>query len=87
MTPRNDGRGPSKSRPTQLIGLLLWRGGLLIVGIAILIEASRNILRWVRVPVQIEIGGGLMLAGAALVLLSFILERIEDSRREGNLLD
>ena len=69
-------------RTTQLIGLILWRGGLLIIGAAALIETMRWILRFWTMPLQIEIGLGLLLSGAALVILSLVLERIHDIQAE-----
>jgi hypothetical protein len=65
--------------------LLLWRGGLLVVAAAILFEAARLFLRFIKLPVQIEIGLGLGIAGAALVFVSLVLERLQDLRSEGNL--
>jgi hypothetical protein len=69
-------------RTIQLIGFILWRGGLLIIGAAALIEALRWILRFWTMPLQIEIGLGLLLSGAILVILSLVMERIHDSRAE-----
>ncbi len=69
----------------QVVGLLLWRGGLLIVIGAVLFEMARLLLRFVALPLQLEIGFGLCAAGVVLVLLSLILERIQDLRTEGNL--
>ena len=53
-----------------------------IEGATVLIEAARWILRFWTMPVQIEIGLGLLLAGAALIMLSLVLERIHDVRVE-----
>ncbi|MHC4079126.1 MAG: hypothetical protein ACYST0_11880 [Planctomycetota bacterium] len=72
-------------RPAQLIGLLLWRGGWILVVVWLLVEAARWILRFVELPIQLEVGVGLILAGGVLVVLSLILERIQDARREGDL--
>jgi hypothetical protein len=69
----------------QIIGLLLWRGGLLLVAGTVVFEVARLLLRLVALPVQLEIGFGLVVAGGALVLISLILERIQDLRIEGNL--
>ena len=72
-------------RRIQLIGFLLWRGGLLLVGATIVFETARFILRFVELPPQLEIGFGLGLAGAVLVVTSFVMERIQDYRTEGDL--
>lgn len=72
-------------RPVQLTGLILWRGGVLIVGATALIEAIRWILRFWTLPTQVEIGLGLLLSGAALVMLSLMMERVQDMRAEKDL--
>lgn len=72
-------------RAVQLIGLLLWRGGLLFIGAAILFYAARFLLRFISVPVQLEVGLGLMVAGFCLVMISLITERIADARTEEDL--
>ena len=72
-------------RRVQVIGLLLWRGGLLFAGSWVAYLVARQALRMIEVPPQVEVGAGLMGAGALLVLVSLILERIEDARREGDL--
>lgn len=72
-------------KSAQLVGLLLWRGGLLLIGAWALFEAARWFLRFVDLPLQLEIGLGLLIAGCALVVLSVILERIQDRRGEGDL--
>lgn len=72
-------------RPIHLLGLLLWRGGLLLAGGWVLYEAARLLLRFIRLPAQLEIGLGLLVAGLAMVLLSLILERIQDIRAEREL--
>lgn len=74
-------------RRTQLLGLLLWRGGLLLVVVTGLFEGARLLLRFVDLPVQLEIGFGLGAAGAALVVTSFVMERVQDLRAEGDLLE
>ena len=72
-------------RRTHLIGLALWRGGLLLVGGTLLYEGARRVLWFVDLPAQVEFGVGLGLAGLALVMLSLVLERVRDARREGDL--
>jgi hypothetical protein len=69
----------------QIFGLILWRGGLLFVGAAVLFEAARMLLRFIDIPDQLQIGLGLAFAGFALVILSLIIERIRDLRTEGEL--
>lgn len=72
-------------RRAQLIGMILWRGGLLLAAGWAFYEGATWILRLVEVPRQIEVGLGLVLAGLGLVLVSLILERIRDARAEGDL--
>ncbi len=72
-------------RRTQIIGLLLWRGGLMFTGAWVAFIAARQFIRLVEVPAQVEIGLGLVLTGALLVLVSLILERAADVRREGDI--
>ncbi len=50
-----------------------------------LFEAARWLLRFVDLPLQLEIGLGFLLAGVALVILSLILERVQDYHAEGDL--
>ena len=69
----------------QAIGLLLWRGGLLLAGSWAAFLVARQLIRLIDLPAQVEIGAGLMLAGMLLVLASLVFERIEDARREGDL--
>ena len=69
-------------RSTHLIGLLLWRGGLLLAGVAVVVETLRALLAFVDIPREIEYGVALVLGGFLLVLVSLILERIEDLRAE-----
>jgi hypothetical protein len=70
---------------TQVVGALLWRGGLLLAAAAALFESARWILRVVDIPRQLEIGFGLLLSGFVLVMVSLIVERIKDSRLESDL--
>ncbi len=70
---------------TQVVGALLWRGGLLLAAAAALFESARWILRVVDMPPQLEIGFGLLLSGFVLVMVSLIVERIKDSRLESDL--
>lgn len=74
-------------RKTHVIGLILWRGGLLLVGGYVLYCAVQYALRICRlfglhIPVALEIGLGLIIAGLLFILFSIIIERIQDARRE-----
>lgn len=75
---RRSGQGVMKR--SQLLGLVLWRAGILIVGGYFVFLALRYILRFAD-PV-LEIGVSLVLAGALFVLASVVHEQIEDARRE-----
>jgi hypothetical protein len=57
------------------------------VGATVLFEVARFLFRFIDLPLQLEIGFGLGAAGAALVIISFVLERIQDYRAEGDLLE
>ena len=72
-------------RPAQLMGLLLWRAGLILVCVWGLVETADWFLRFVELPPQLELGCALILAGGALFVISVILERIRDARGEGDL--
>ena len=72
-------------RRGQVVGLLLWRGGLLVVAMAAAVELVRMVMRYYRFPLQVEIGTSLVGGGILLVVLSMILERISDAREEGDL--
>lgn len=72
-------------RAIHLVGLVLWRGGLILAAAVILFQTARWILRFVEIPLQLEIGSALLLSGMALVLLSVVLERVMDYRKEGGL--
>ncbi len=71
--------------PTQLVGFFLWRAGLLLVAGYSAFRAARLALRFIDLPSELEVGLGLVLAGAFLVLLSLVLERIVDAREERRL--
>lgn len=72
-------------RSVHLAGLLLWRGGLLLVGGYSLFHGARTLVRLVALPWELEVGLALGLAGLALVMASLVAERIVDARREGEL--
>ena len=67
------------------MGLFLWRFGLLLAGATGLYRMTKRLLRFIDLPVQLEIGIGLVFSGAVLFMVSLIMERIVDSRLEGDL--
>ena len=78
-------RRKDQVRPTHYIGLFLWRGGLLLVGGWALFESIRRASHFVTLPRQVEIGAGLVIAGAVMVMVSLIVERARDYRAEKEL--
>lgn len=70
-------------KKSHVLGLVLWRAGILIVGGYFLFLALRFILR-IADPV-LEVGVSLVLAGALFVLVSVVREQIEDARGERSL--
>ena len=66
----------------QVVGLLLWRGGLLLSSSWGLFRGARYALSRFVLPLQLEIGAACVLAGLGLVMLSLILERMQDARAE-----
>ena len=72
-------------RPLHRVGMLMWRGGLLLLGVTAAVEIMRSLLRFVDVPGQVEFGTAFVLAGLALVMVSLIMERVKDARSEGYL--
>jgi len=72
-------------RVTQTLGLMLWRGGLLLAGGAALWEGLRYAMWFIDLPVQVEVGLGLLIAGALFVAGSLLAERFLDARTEGDL--
>ena len=66
-------------KKTQLLGLVLWRAGIIFLGAYFLFLALRSILH-ITDPV-LEVGVTLVLAGALFVLVSVVREQIEDARR------
>lgn len=69
----------------QLAGLFLWRTGLLLAGGTALYNVVEKLLQFIDLPRQLEIGVGFLVAGAIVVMISFIMERIVDMRAEGDL--
>lgn len=72
-------------RSIQLVGLLLWRFGLILASITALYRMARFLLQFIELPIQLEIGVGLLLTGFTLVLASLVMERVVDARSEGDL--
>jgi hypothetical protein len=72
-------------RRAHVLGLLLWRGGTMLVLGTVLFEGGRWLLRFFKVPVELEVGFGMLIAGLALVVLSLVLERWRDYRGEGEM--
>ena len=69
---------------TQLSGLLLWRFGLLLAGATGVYRIAKFLLRFFDLPAQLEIGIGLLFAGAVFFMASILMEQISDRRREMN---
>jgi hypothetical protein len=72
-------------RTLRLAGLILWRSGLALVAAYGFFRVARLALRFVELPLQLEVGAGLVLGGVALVVVSLIWERVLDARAEGDL--
>lgn len=70
---------------TQLAGLLLWRFGLALAGATALYRTTRLLLQFVDLPLQLEIGIGLIFCGVVLFMASMIMERFVDMKQEGDL--
>jgi predicted transporter len=69
-------------RRLHTAGLLLWRGGVLLLTVTAAIELMRSLMRFMEVPGQVEIGAALVSAGLLFVFASLIMERVRDSRSE-----
>ena len=72
-------------RSTHLIGLFLWRGGLLLAGAAAAYETARLLLRLIDVPAELTVGLALLLAGFVFLLGSLVAERQQDAKLEQGL--
>jgi energy-converting hydrogenase Eha subunit C len=68
-------------RASHIVGLLLWRGGLLLVAGTVVYLGLQRLLRFMEMPLQLEIGVALLLSGLVMVLVSLVLENIQDGRR------
>ena len=70
---------------SQLLGLFLWRAGLLLVGSYAVIRGVRIAWQHVDLPAQLDWGFSFVAAGAVLVAGSIVAERLQDRREEGTL--
>ena len=71
----------------HMLGLILWRGGLLLAGGTVLylaVDYGLELLAamGVRIPAAPKAGLALVFAGLVFVLISLILERRQDVRQE-----
>ena len=71
-------------QPIQLTGLLLWRFGLLLAGATAVYRTAKFLLRFIDLPVQLEIGVGLVFAGVVFFMASILMEQVSDERRKAN---
>jgi len=71
----------------QMVGLLLWRGGMAFVVAYGFYHGAWRLLRQLAWPPQLTVGAAIALAGFCLVIVSLIAERRKAARAEGNLLD
>lgn len=67
-------------RGIHLVGLTLWRGGVLLVGGYMAFQLLRLVLT--ITDMQLETAVAVFLTGLAMVALSVLVEQIEDSREE-----
>lgn len=65
---------------THLLGLALWRGGVLLVGGYLAYQVLRVVLT--ITDAQLEIAVAVFLTGLVMVFLSLVVERIEDVQEE-----
>ena len=70
---------------TQILGLFLWRAGLLLVGSYSVLRLARLALTRLDLPAVLDWGLGLIATGTIFVAISFILERSADMKAEGGL--
>lgn len=76
---------PKRHGAIQFSGLLLWRFGLLLAASTGIYRTLKLIFEHVDFPIQLEIGLGLMIAGAIFFFASLIVERTHEARAEGDL--
>ncbi len=63
----------------------MWRAGLLLAGGTAIYNTIQLVLRFIDLPLQLEIGIGLVITGVVFVAFSFVMERFVDYRAEGDL--
>ncbi len=66
----------------QLTGFLLWRFGILLAGATAIYRTVKFLLKLIDLPLQLETGIGLIIAGAVFFLASVLMEQVSDGRRE-----
>jgi len=76
------GRDFLSNQTTQLTGLLLWRFGLLLAGATAIYRTARFLLQFIELPVQLEIGLGLLFGGGVFFMASIVMEQLKDGRHE-----
>lgn len=70
------------NKSTQLSGLLLWRFGLLLASATATYRLAKFLLQFIELPIQLEIGIGLVFAGAVFFMASVLMEQISDGKQE-----
>lgn len=65
---------------TQLAGLLLWRFGLLIAGATGVYRTAKFLLQFIDLPMQLEVGIGLVFSGAVFFMASVLMEQLSDEQ-------
>jgi hypothetical protein len=81
---------PSPRSVGTVVGLLLWRGGVYFVAGYLVFVGSRWIialLLQVGIPAPVLASVSLIAGGILLVLVSLIVERVQDARKESGLKD
>ncbi len=71
----------------RIVGLVLWRGGLVFTAMAAIYYGAWQTIKNLVWPGPVKVAAALAITGAVLFLVSLVLERREDSKREGNLRD
>lgn len=69
-------------RPMTLVGLILWRGGLGLAGGYGAFRLARWVIRYVDLPLQLEVGAALVVAGGLLIFGTVVAERLMDLEAE-----
>jgi hypothetical protein len=65
---------------SHLAGLVLWRGGVVLVGVYIAYQILRAVLT--ITDTRLELAVGVLLTGVLFVFASVVGERIQDARDE-----